>query len=643
MTKPLDLITIGRSSVDLYGAQVGGRLEDMRSFDKYIGGSPTNIACGTARLGLKSALITGVGDEHMGRFVREQLIREGVDVRGVKTDPDRLTALVILGIRDQEQFPLIFYRENCADMALSVDDIDPDFIREARAVVATGTHLSHPQVEAATLEALEIARADGMQTALDIDYRPNLWRVAGHGDGESRFVESQKVTAKLQSTLHLFDLIVGTEEEFHIAGGTTDTIAALRAVRGVSGATLVCKRGAAGAVAFVGDIPDSLDDGQSGPGFPIEVFNVLGAGDGFMSGLLKGWLDGSDWPTALKYANACGAFAVSRHGCTPAYPSLDELQFFLDRGVIQPDLRNDTVLEQVHWATNRHARVSGDWSDLRTFAFDHRMQLEEMEGYTRAKGSAFKNLCLDAALRVQDGRSGYGILCDNRIGRSALHRATGTGLWIGRPTEWPGSRPIEFEPDLGDDLGGFREWASENVVKLLVFCHPDDTPQTRALQEQRVKHLYTSARRNNLEFLLEVIPSKIGAVDDTTTATLIQQFYDAGIYPDWWKLEPFKTDAAWQNAVDAIERHDPHTRGIVVLGLDAPEAELAASFALAAKQPLVKGFAVGRTIFGQAARDWMQGKITDDAAVETMVGNFSRLCEIWDAARAQASRDTDRG
>ena len=643
MTKPLDLITIGRSSVDLYGAQVGGRLEDMRSFDKYIGGSPTNIACGTARLGLKSALITGVGDEHMGRFVREQLIREGVDVRGVKTDPDRLTALVILGIRDQEQFPLIFYRENCADMALSVDDIDPDFIREARAVVATGTHLSHPQVEAATLEALEIARADGMQTALDIDYRPNLWRVAGHGDGESRFVESQKVTAKLQSTLHLFDLIVGTEEEFHIAGGTTDTIAALRAVRGVSGATLVCKRGAAGAVAFVGDIPNSLDDGQSGPGFPIEVFNVLGAGDGFMSGLLKGWLDGSDWPTALKYANACGAFAVSRHGCTPAYPSLDELEFFLDRGVIQPDLRNDTVLEQVHWATNRHARVSGDWSDLRTFAFDHRTQLEEMEGYTRAKGSAFKNLCLDAALRVQDGRSGYGILCDNRIGRSALHRATGTGLWIGRPTEWPGSRPIEFEPDLGDDLGGFREWASENVVKLLVFCHPDDTAETRALQEQRVKHLCTSARRNNLEFLLEVIPSKVGAVDDTTTATLIQQFYDAGIYPDWWKLEPFKTDAAWRNAVDAIERHDPHTRGIVVLGLDAPEAELAASFALAAKQPLVKGFAVGRTIFGQAARDWMQVKITDDAAVETMVGNFSRLCEIWDAARAQASRDTDRG
>lgn len=628
----LDLITIGRSSVDLYGAQIGGRLEDMGSFDKYIGGSPTNIACGTARLGLKSAVITGVGDEHMGRFIREQLEREGVNTDGVKTDPDRLTALVLLGIRDQDQFPLIFYREKCADMGLTVDDIDESFICRARAVVATGTHLSHPQVEAATLKALKLARANGQQTALDIDYRPNLWGVAGHGEGESRFVESAAVTAKLQSTLHLFDLIVGTEEEFHIAGGSTDTIEALRAVREVSKATLVCKRGAAGAVAFTGDVPDSLDEGEAGPGFPIEVFNVLGAGDGFMSGLLKGWLDGEDWPTALKYANACGAFAVSRHGCTPAYPSWEELQFFFERGIKQPDLRNDVELEQLHWATNRH----GDFSSVKTFAFDHRLQLEEMDGYTLEKGEQFKELCLDAALKVQNGQPGFGILCDSRIGRTALHRATGTGLWIGRPTELPGSRPIEFEPELGEDLGRLREWARENVVKLLVFCHPDDDNKTAKMQIARVKRLFTAARRNGLEFLLEVIPSKVGPVDDETSAILIQSFYDAEVFPDWWKLEPFKTEAAWRNAVEAIERNDPRTRGIVVLGLDAPEAELAASFALAAKQPLVKGFAVGRTIFGDAARAWLKGDMADDAAVTQMAERYIRLSQIWDKARADA-------
>jgi 5-dehydro-2-deoxygluconokinase len=634
--KSLDLITIGRSSVDLYGAQVGGRLEDMRTFDKYIGGSPTNIACGTARLGLKSGLITGVGDEHMGRFIREQLQREGVDTRGVKTDPARLTALVLLGIRDEDTFPLIFYRENCADMGLTVDDIDPDYIRSARAVVATGTHLSNPKVEAATLKALEIARADGMQTALDIDYRPNLWGVAGHGDGESRFVESADVTAKLQVTLHLFDLIVGTEEEFHIAGGTTDTINALRAVRAVSGATLVCKRGAAGAVAFVGPIPDSLDDGQSGPGFPIEVFNVLGAGDGFISGLLKGWLDGADWPTALSYANACGALAVSRHGCTPAYPSWAELCFFLGRGIERPDLRNDAALEQIHWATNRGT----SWQAVRTFAFDHRMQLEAMAGYTPARGGAFKQLCLDAALRVQAGRPGYGILCDNRIGRAALHRASGSGLWIGRPTELPGSRPIEVEPELGIDLGQLAEWPRDTVVKLLVFAHPDDDAATRARQEDVVKRLWTASRRNNLEFLLELIPSKVGPVDDGTTATLIQQFYDAGIYPDWWKLEPFTTEAAWAGVAAAINRNDAHTRGIVVLGLDAPQDALAESFALAARQPLVKGFAVGRTIFADAARAWLAGDMSAAQALDQMADRFGQLCAVWDSARSAAREET---
>ncbi|MDB6182267.1 bifunctional 5-dehydro-2-deoxygluconokinase/5-dehydro-2-deoxyphosphogluconate aldolase [Paracoccus fistulariae] len=635
--KSLDVITIGRSSVDLYGDQIGGRLEDMGSFSKYIGGSPTNIACGTARLGLRSAVITGVGDEHMGRFIVEQLLREGLDTRGVKVDPDRLTALVLLGIRDEDSFPLIFYRENCADMGLTEEDIDEGFIAEARSLLATGTHLSHPRTKAAVLKALGLARKHGARTALDIDYRPNLWGVAGHGEGESRFVESAEVTAELQKTLHLFDLIVGTEEEFHIAGGSTDTITALRNVREVSDATLVCKRGAAGAVAFEGAVPDSLDDGQTGPGFPIEVFNVLGAGDGFFSGLMKGWLDGADWPTALTYANACGAFAVSRHGCTPAYPSLTELEFFLRRGVTRADLRNDAELEQVHWATNRARNHNGgDWSTIRTFAFDHRMQLEEMPGYSRKKGGAFKELCLEAALKVADGQPGYGILCDDRIGRSALQAAMGSGLWVGRPVEWPGSRPLQLEPELGADLGGLSEWPKDQVVKCLCFCHPDDDAATWAAQEQTVLRLFTAARRSGLEFLLEVIPSKVAPVDDMTTAHLIQRFYDLGVYPDWWKLEPFRDAAAWQNAVDAIERNDPNTRGIVVLGLDAPEDELAESFALAAAQPLVRGFAVGRTIFGDAARGWLEGRIDDEAAVAQMAGRFRRLCAIWDRARADA-------
>ncbi len=177
--RQLDLITLGRSCIDLYGEQVGGRLEDMMSFAKYIGGSPTNTAVGASRLGLRSGLLTRVGADHFGRFIREQLVREGVSTQGVLEDGERLTALVFLGIRDPDTFPLIFYRENCADMALEAHDVDPDFIGSAGALLINGTHLSRPNVFDASLRACGIARAAGARIVFDIDYRPVLWGMTG--------------------------------------------------------------------------------------------------------------------------------------------------------------------------------------------------------------------------------------------------------------------------------------------------------------------------------------------------------------------------------------------------------------------------------------------------------------------------------
>jgi 5-dehydro-2-deoxygluconokinase len=236
---------------------------------------------------------------------------------------------------------------------------------------------------------------------------------------------------------------------------------------------------------------------------------------------------------------------------------------------------------------------------------------------------------------VADGRPGHGILCDSRLGRQALYAAAGTGLWIGRPVEWPGSRPLTLEPEIGPDFGGLSEWPLTQVVKVLCFCHPDDDPAMQADQEATVTRLFHGARRNRLELLLEIIPSRVGPVTDDTSARVIQRFYDIGIFPDWWKLEPFATAAAWENACAAITRNDPHVRGVVVLGLDAPESDLATSLALAARQPLVKGFAVGRTIFAEAARGWLAGTLDDAGAVDLMAANYARLCAIWEDARAR--------
>jgi 5-dehydro-2-deoxygluconokinase len=280
----------------------------MGGFAKYVGGSPTNTAIGSARLGLKTGLITRVGADHMGRFIREELEREGVDVRGVKSDPDRLTALVILGIRDHETFPLIFYRDNCADMALDESDIDEEFIRSAGCVLLSGTHLSRKNVYAASLRAAKAAKAAGRRVAFDIDYRPVLWGLEARDKGENRFVADAAVTEQLQRILPLCDLIVGTEEEIHILGGAIDTIAATRSIREKTGALIICKLGAMGCAAFPESIPDTIEQGVVVTGFPVEVFNVLGAGDAFMAGFLRGWLRGETVERCCTLGNASGQF-----------------------------------------------------------------------------------------------------------------------------------------------------------------------------------------------------------------------------------------------------------------------------------------------------------------------------------------------
>ena len=163
---------------------------------------------------------------------------------------------------------------------------------------------------------------------------------------------------------------------------------------------------------------------------------------------------------------------------------------------------------------------------------------------------------------------------------------------------------------------------------------PDDDLALKADQEATVRRLFRACRANRLEFLLEIIPSKVGPTDDDTSATIIQRFYDLGIYPDWWKLEPLTSRTAWTKVIAAIEDHDRHTRGIVVLGLDAPETELAASFEVAASFDLVRGFAVGRTIFAAAAERWFAGDIDDGAAIADMAQRFGALTTAWQAVRS---------
>ena len=626
-----DVICMGRAAVDFYGQQLGSRLEDMRTMAKYLGGSSANMAAGMSRQGLRVAMLTRVGDEHMGRFVREELARNGVDVSCVRTDPERLTSIVVLGIKDRDTFPLIFYRENCADAALDVADVDREFIASARALAITGTHFSLPGPAAACRRAIDYARSSGTRTVLDIDYRPVLWGAAGHGQGESRFVGSEAVTGHLQSILPLFDLVVGTEEEFHIAGGSTDTLEALREVRRHSDAVLVLKRGALGSVVYEAGIPADLNEGISGPAVSVEVLNVLGAGDAFMSGFMRGWMDGEPLGRCCLYGNACGALVVSRHGCTPAIPSRVELDDYLSRfdEVPRPDL--DARLNQLHRTTVPRRQ----WPAIYALAFDHRSQFVEMAeacGAPLASVSRLKQLIADAFVQVveRDGLQGRaGVLVDERFGEQVLESLTGRDLWVARPVEMPQSRPLAFE--YGDNVSAtLQRWPSEQVVKCLVFYHPDDEADLKQQQQERLKRLFEACCHSGHELLLELILPDGCEDRGDDTARAMRELYSLGIFPDWWKLPP-PPDNAWPLIEAVIDEFDPWCRGIVLLGLNRPVEELVAGFARAVGRRHCRGFAIGRSLFVDAARAWLSGAMDDSALQCAVADNFSAIVAKWQA------------
>ena len=606
--KDFDLICIGRSCVDLYSGEFGVPLERAMTFTKSVGGSPMNIAIGTSRLGLRVGAITGVGQEDNGRYLKWQLSCEGVDVSAVKTDPKRLTAMVLLSIRGDNDFPLIQYRENCADMGLTAEDIDPDYLARAGAVLVTGTHLSREGVRSATMKVLETAKRLGLKCILDIDFRPNLW-----GFDVTEFAHH-------------------CPEEFFIAGGKTEAMEALREVRRLSKALLVFKLGDKGCAALPGDIPDSFVDEVVYPGFPVKVFNSIGAGDGFMSGFLRGWLRNEDLASCCRYANAAGAFAVSRLGCSSAYPSWTELQYFVSHGSKHKWLREDAMLEQIHWATNRRNK----WKNLAVFAFDHRDPFSALAAETGrdAKAiTAFKNLAFRAVAEASselEGQNDVGILVDDTYGQSVLFESNRYPFWVGRSIEKTGVNPLMFEgkADVGSTL---QAWPENHVVKCLFRPGAKDAPEVVEENERQLCRLFSGARSTGHDLLLEIIVDQPQTREEQDACLLrwMRRCYELGVYPDYWKILPVADQGTWQAIEALIGEYDPYCRGILFLGLNVAEAELVKRFAALPESPRALGFAIGRSIFLEPARKWFAGQMSDEDAVATMRDCFLRLARAW--------------
>ena len=368
------------------------------------------------------------------------------------------------------------------------------------------------------------------------------------------------------------------------------------------------------------------------------MFNVLGAGDAFMAGFLRGWLRGEPHATSATWANACGAFAVSRLLCSPEYPTWTELQTFLEKGSPHHALRRDEALNHIHWATTRRAQPE----TLFALAIDHRAQLEAMAdeaGAPRERIAAFKRLAVKAAARVADGRPGFGMLLDGTYGREALFDAAKHPLWIGRPVEQPGSRPLRFEG--GADIGSrLVEWPVTHTVKCLAFYHPDDDPALKEEQVRTLRGLYDAARRLEPRAAgRDHRRRSTGRWPTTRRRARSRELYAAGIKPDWWKLEPQASaePGAIGETIAAQRSLVPRRRAARARG--AGERSWRPPSRMAARPPIVKGFAVGRTIFAERGEGLARrpNRRRGGGGRHGRAG-FERLVRIWESCARNAKR-----
>jgi len=310
----LELITMGRVGVDIYPEQVGVGLEDVTSFAKFLGGSPTNVAVAASRLGRRSAVITRTGDDPFGRFIHRALAEFGVENGYVTAVDDLPTPVTFCEIFPPDDFPLYFYREPKApDLEIRVDELDFDAIRAADVFWVTVTGLSQEPSREAHLAALEARGRRGI-TVLDLDYRPMFWESA------------ELATAQVQAALPHVTVAVGNREECQVAVGETEPQAAAKALRAAGIELAIVKQGPAGVLGV------RRDESVVVPPVPVDVVNGLGAGDAFGGSLVHGLLSGWDLTTILSFANAAGAYVAGQLACADAMPTVDQVAAVLERG-----------------------------------------------------------------------------------------------------------------------------------------------------------------------------------------------------------------------------------------------------------------------------------------------------------------------
>lgn len=623
-TPRFDLLCLGRLGVDLYGEQDGTPLAAVQTFMKYVGGSAANVCVGVARLGLSTAMCSRVGDEALGQFVLDTLAHEGVDTTLVQRDPLHPTGVVALALYKRESFPRIFFYTESADISFQPEMVDWEIVDRTDAVLVTGSYLINPSLQTFTTAVAAAVRERGARVVLDVDYRPVLWGLVPVGSGNDMNTYSARVTQAYRQILPYCDLVVGTEEEISVAGGSNDIHEALKRIREMTDAAIVLKRGAKGAGVFDGPIPENLDEGIGAPAYTVEVLNNTGAGDAFLSGFLSRWLRNHPYRECVQSGNASGAIVVTRNGCTPAMPFADEQERFIAQGGIRRP-GDDAVMERMHRVGSRRPTVP--WRLLASLREDDLPIPSARAGISQEHIDHLRRLLWLALIQSTDDHRAVGILVDDRVDREILEEAVSQEVFVARAIG--ADRTPAHHLDIALSGIGLRGWHVDAVAvaDLLIRSDPASEPARDAVAGpwEPLARLGQICRSMEREMLVDLRLDGGTHIAADHLARQITAAYDAGIRPEYWIVPALSDSAQWSTIAELVLERDSSCRGYFVRTNRVATATDDAMFARSSEERAHRGVIPSDLYDPAVIKAWIGDTMSDDAFVKRVSADLDKF------------------
>ncbi|MBS0287578.1 MAG: DUF2090 domain-containing protein [Proteobacteria bacterium] len=607
-----DIIALGQSFVDFYGEQQGTGLKDMLSFKKHVGGM-SSFALAFARLGLKTAIITSVGQDELGQFIIESLQHEKVDISQIQQNSDLHTSLAFRAIQNRFSFPLQHYKKQCADILEEASDISSSFIAKANALFITSSNFDSKNASRIIKEAIACANEKQSKVILALDYIDD--------DNQSTLLK----------VLPYCSLVIGAEQDYKYLSGQTDVLGALTQIRALTNALLVMKNNH-GCYVYT-QIPTDLHAVPHHLGFVTDKQIPFASKAAFIAGFVNGWLNGFSQEKSCEFAMACHALTQSREESCDSFPSLEELTIYLSSQSQVVQTIRTPFFEHLHYASLR----STPQNELYTFSFGHQQQWLKLA----------ENACVDedaintAKMLIATGVQQAAMKCPNVCTladanpENEIIDSLPSPHMLMRTLDVPGAVPLQFQGE-GDITHTLLHWPKHHSVKLTFIYHPDDRYALRQQQEATLSHLYLACRKTNHELVIELAPATNSLITASTYSHIMQRLYEIGIYPDWWQVMPPRDQRTFENIQRVIQENDKFCKGVLTLGQQATLEQLPVMFNNAAKHECCKGFVVDKSLFQAALTQWLGQMMTNQAFIDTVARSFEKAISIWELAKTNA-------